>query len=89
MSSYKLLMTDSPQEAHELAIWLEQKNAERQRLTTKALAKAREQVLAQGISPLLIASDRDYPGRHLRAGSQQTIRGILPPGHCYQNWRAV
>ncbi len=61
MSSYKLLMTDSPQEAHELAMWLEQKNAERQRLTAKALAKAKEQVLAQGISPLLIAGDRDYP----------------------------
>ena len=61
MSSYKLLMTDSATEAHELAVWLEQTNAERQRLTTKALAKAREQVLAQGISPLLIASDRDYP----------------------------
>ncbi len=61
MTSYKLLMTDSPQEAQGLSIWLEQKNAERQKLTTNALAKAREQVLAQGISPLLVASDRDYP----------------------------
>ncbi len=61
MSSYKLLMTNSPSEARGLAIWLEQKNAERQRLTTKVLTKAREQILAQGISPLLIASDRDYP----------------------------
>ena len=61
MGSYKLLMTDSPQEAQALARWLEQKNTERQRLTTKALAKAREQVLAQGISPLLIAGDRDFP----------------------------
>ena len=61
MTSYKLLMTNTPQEARGLAIWLEQKNAERQRLTTKVLAKAREQILAQGISPMLIASDRDYP----------------------------
>jgi single-stranded-DNA-specific exonuclease len=61
MTSYKLLMTDSIQEARGLAIWLEQKNAERQRLTTNVLAKAREQILAQGISPLLIASDSDYP----------------------------
>jgi single-stranded-DNA-specific exonuclease len=61
MTSYKLLMTDSLQEARGLAIWLEQKNAERQRLTTNVLAKAREQILAQGISPLLIASDSDYP----------------------------
>jgi len=61
MASYKLLMTNSPQEAHELATYLEQKNAERQRLTTRVLTKAREQILAQGISPLLIATDRDYP----------------------------
>ena len=61
MTSYKLLMTDSPQEAHELSTWLEQKNLERRRLTQKASAKAREQVLAQGISPLLIASDREFP----------------------------
>jgi len=61
MTSYKLLMTNSEPEARGLAIWLEQKNAERQRLTTTTLTKAREQILAQGISPLLIASDRDYP----------------------------
>lgn len=62
MTSYRLLMTDSPEEARQLAIWLEQKNAERQKLTTKALSTAREQVLAQGILPLLLAGDRDYPG---------------------------
>jgi single-stranded-DNA-specific exonuclease len=61
MLSYRLLITDSPQEAHQLAIELEGKNAERQRLTTKTLTKAREQILAQGISPLLLASDKSYP----------------------------
>lgn len=62
MMSYKLLTTASPQEAHELTMWLEEKNAERQKLTNNTLAKAREQVLAQGALPLLIASDEDYPG---------------------------
>ena len=61
MTSYKLLMTESPQEAQELSACLERKNAERQSLTTRVLAKAREQVLAKGISPLLVASDRDCP----------------------------
>lgn len=61
IQSYQLLITESPQEAHELAVWLEQKNAERQRLTTKALARAREQVTAQGDAPLLIAGDSDFP----------------------------
>jgi single-stranded-DNA-specific exonuclease len=61
MTSYKLLVTDSPQEAQGLSTWLEQKNTERQKLTEKALAKARKQILAQEISTILIASDRDYP----------------------------
>jgi len=61
MTSYKLLMTDSPREAQGLAAWLEQKNAERQRLTAKVQARAREQVLSQGITPMLIATDSDYP----------------------------
>ncbi len=61
MTSYKLLMTDSVQEAQELSIWLEQKNTERRRLTEKVLVKAREQILAEGISPLLIAIDKDCP----------------------------
>jgi single-stranded-DNA-specific exonuclease len=61
MTSYKLLMTDSPKEAQGLAAWLEQKNAERQRLTAKVQARAREQVLSQGISPLVIAAASDYP----------------------------
>ena len=60
MTSYKLLMTDSSIEARRLARWLEQKNAERQRLTASTLARAREQVLSHGISPLLMASDSDY-----------------------------
>jgi single-stranded-DNA-specific exonuclease len=62
MTSYNLLMADSRQEAQELAVWLEQKNTERQRLTTTVLAKAREQILARGISPLLMTGNKDYPG---------------------------
>lgn len=61
MTSYNLLMTNSPQEAQQISMWLEQKNTERQKLTAKVLDKARQQVLAQGIQPLLIASDDDYP----------------------------
>ena len=72
MSSYELLMTDSPQEAQGLSTWLEQKNTERQKLTEKALAKARKQVLAQEISTLLIASDKDYP-----AGVMGLVAGKL------------
>ncbi len=61
MSSYRLLMTDSDREAGELAAWLDQKNTERQKLTSTFLGRAREQVLAAGISPLLAAGGHDYP----------------------------
>ncbi len=61
LTSYKLLMTQSSKEAQELANWLEMKNLERQNITAKTLAKAREQIIAQGISPLLMAQDQDYP----------------------------
>ncbi len=63
LTSYNLLMTDSAQEAGELAVWLDGKNTERQKLTITDLSRAREQALARGVSSLLIASDRDYhPG---------------------------
>ncbi|MFC2006840.1 single-stranded-DNA-specific exonuclease RecJ [Chloroflexota bacterium] len=61
ISSYELLMTESPHQAQELTLWLEQKNTERHNLTNQALAKARDQILAEGISPLLLASDKDFP----------------------------
>ncbi len=61
MTSYRLLVTESAEEARELAVWLGEKNAQRQSLTTKALAKARDKILAKGISPLLLAEDTEYP----------------------------
>jgi len=61
VTSYDLLMTSSPEEASQLARELEERNGERQKLTAKTLAHAREQVVAQGIQPLLVACDEDYP----------------------------
>jgi single-stranded-DNA-specific exonuclease len=61
LPSYQLLMTDSAEEASKLSQWLEQKNAERQRLTTTVVADARERILKEGISPILIVGDEDYP----------------------------
>ena len=59
--SYELLMTESPERAQLLATWLEKKNAERRTMTTIAAEKAREQVLAEGVSPLLMVGAADYP----------------------------
>ena len=61
LTGYNLLMTESEKEAQELALWLTRKNEERQRLTAATLIRAREQVIAQGLPPLLITADKEYP----------------------------
>jgi single-stranded-DNA-specific exonuclease len=62
LPSYRILVTDSPEEARYLAQELEQKNTQRQRLTEEFLAKAKEQLSLRGLdSPLLIVGGEDYP----------------------------
>ncbi len=72
INSYRLLMTDSVDEARQLTDWLEEKNQERQKLTSAALDRAREQVQAQLAQPLLIACDSSYP-----AGIMGLVAGRL------------
>ena len=61
-TSYQLLLTENPKEASSLAAELEEKNAERQRLTSELMHKAREKVIAAGAElPLLMVGDQDYP----------------------------
>ena len=61
LPSYQLLMTDSAEKAYEISQWLEQKNAERQQMTVRIVENAREKILAEGISPLLMVEDEEYP----------------------------
>ncbi len=61
LTGYNLLVTESPQEAAELAAWLAKKNRERQEMTTKTLDMAREEVQEGGLQPLLIAAGKGYP----------------------------
>jgi len=61
LTGYSLLVTESPKEAQELALWLARKNEERQRMTTATLNRAREQVIARGLTPLLLTADKEYP----------------------------
>ena len=72
MASYQLLTTDSPDDAKELTTWLEQKNKDRQKLTADALDNAREQVVKEGLTPLLFASDEEFP-----AGINGLVAGRL------------
>ena len=59
-TSYRLLTTCSTEEAHHLAIELEEKNAARQKLTNEVLNKVKEELAAKMHLPLLIAGDESY-----------------------------
>jgi single-stranded-DNA-specific exonuclease len=61
IASYNLLTTNSPQEARELAALLGQQNVERQRLTAKAMMEARTQIAAQGLAPLIMLCNTEFP----------------------------
>ena len=59
-TSYQLLTTQSPEEARLLALELEEKNVERQKLTTEVLSRAREKLATKLHLPLLIESNESY-----------------------------
>jgi len=59
-TSYQLLTTQSPEEARLLALELEEKNAERQKLTNEVLSRAREKLATKLHLPVLIEGDESY-----------------------------
>jgi single-stranded-DNA-specific exonuclease len=61
IASYNLLTTRSSQDARDLAAILGQQNIERQRLTNKAMAEARAQIAVQGLAPLIMLINREFP----------------------------
>jgi single-stranded-DNA-specific exonuclease len=61
IASYRLLTTQSVQEARDLAAMLGQQNIERQRLTAKAMTEARAQIAGQALAPLIMLVNRDFP----------------------------
>jgi single-stranded-DNA-specific exonuclease len=61
IASYKLLTTTNPNEARELAGLLGQQNIERQRLTAKAMLEARAQISTQGLEPLIMLCNKEFP----------------------------
>jgi single-stranded-DNA-specific exonuclease len=61
-TSYQLLVTQDKVQANMLAMELEEKNKERQRIVIETYEKARAQILQDGADrPLLMACDADYP----------------------------
>ncbi len=58
--SLKLLMAETPAEAHPLARQLNEWNRQRQHLTLQYTEAARQQVLAEGLPPLLFVASRSF-----------------------------
>jgi single-stranded-DNA-specific exonuclease len=72
-TSYQLLVTQDKVQANMLAMELEEKNKERQRMVAETYEKARSQILQDGADrPLLTACDADYP-----AGVMGLVSGRL------------
>jgi len=59
-TSYQLLTTQSPEEARLLALELDEKNVERQKLTNEVLNRAREKLATKLHLPVLIDGDESY-----------------------------
>jgi single-stranded-DNA-specific exonuclease len=59
-ASYRLLTTQSSEEARFLALELEGKNAERQRMTGEVLSRVKERLAAKLHLPLLMDGDESY-----------------------------
>jgi len=59
--SYRLLTTQSPEEARALAEELEKRNSERQKLTEEVLNKVKERIASKAGLPLIIEGDESYP----------------------------
>jgi single-stranded-DNA-specific exonuclease len=59
-TSYRLLTTRSSEEALLLALELEKKNAERQKLTNEVLSRAKEKLASKLHLPLLVDGDESY-----------------------------
>ena len=59
-TSYQLLTTQSPEEARLLALELERRNVERQKVTKEVLSRAREKLAAKLHLPVLIDGDESY-----------------------------
>lgn len=61
LASYHLLTAQSLDEAHSLAVQLERRNRQRQKLTTEVLDKMKKQIQLKANLPVIIEGDEEYP----------------------------
>jgi single-stranded-DNA-specific exonuclease len=61
LASYHLLTARSLDEAYSLAVQLERRNRQRQKLTTEVLDKVKKQIQLKAKLPVIIEGDEEYP----------------------------
>jgi single-stranded-DNA-specific exonuclease len=96
-TSYQLLTTQSPEEARLLALELEEKNGERQKLSNEVLSQAKEKVAAKLHLPVLIEASESYPvgviglvaGKLTDEFYKPTIIISLGPEQCQGSCRSI
>ena len=96
-TSYRLLTTQSSEEARLLALELEEKNVERQKLTSEVLSRAREKLAVKLHLPILIDADKSYAigviglvaGRLVDEFYKPTIIINLGPELCQGSCRSI
>jgi len=95
--SYELFLTQSSEQAQQLAKELEEKNAERQRLTQEVLRKVKEKLVYRACLPLLIEGDESYPlgviglvaGKLVDEFYKPAIILNLDPEKCHGSCRSI
>ncbi|MFO7995742.1 MAG: single-stranded-DNA-specific exonuclease RecJ [Dehalococcoidia bacterium] len=96
-TSYQLLTTQSQEEARLLAQELEEKNVERQKLSSEVLGHAREKVAAKVHLPLLMAADESYSigvigpvaGKLVDEFYKPVVMVSLSPEQCKASCRSI
>lgn len=96
-TSYRLLTTQSIDEARQLAAELEGRNAERQKLSSEVLDHARQKLIAKTHLPLLMESDESYSvgvigpvaGRLLDEFYRPVVIVSLAPDLCKGSCRSI
>jgi single-stranded-DNA-specific exonuclease len=96
-TSYQLLTTQSPEEARLLALELEEKNSERQKLTNEVSSRAKQRLASKLQLPVLIEGDESYPvgviglvaGKLVDEFGKPAIIISLSPALCQGSCRSI
>jgi single-stranded-DNA-specific exonuclease len=79
LASYHLLTAQSLDEAHSLAVQLEKKNGQRQKLTSEVLDKVKKRIQLKAKLPVIIEGDEGYPVGVIGIVASRLVREFNKP----------